>query len=183
METLTLSTASAIAYKLIETIMFFSMFKGGENDIKMDAHNDIITRLKFISKISKGEKLNVKNGTPFVQSNDVLTRLSRTFFHKDNRNNTLNFIRNTIERSFEIISLYKTSDKKSDKSMCDNICKDLNAAIRGINNLKDTYSSDTMFCCEIDTILQKIQSRLTELNYEEIAKLVDIDGGGAEDEK
>ena len=33
----------------------------------------------------------------------------------------------------------------------------------GINNLKTTYSDDTFFCCSIDTYVQTIKAKLTQL--------------------
>lgn len=145
------------------TIFLLSIFKGTEYSNQMDTNKEIISRLKFISKINKGEKINVRSAYPFIQADDIVTKLSRTFYHKDNRANALVFIRNTVYRSFEILDLCYGSSKDSNKVMCLNIIKDLKSAEQGINNLKDTYLTDTMFCCDLDTIMQEIEVKLTKL--------------------
>jgi len=144
-----------------------SIFKDTNQLEKMDTNKEVISRLKFLGKINKHEKINVRGSYPFVQSDDMATRLSRTFYNKDNRGNTLNFIRNTIGRSFEIVNTYIDSEKLSERVMCCNIIKDLNKAKKGIANLKETYILDIKFCCDLDTILQDIDAHLKEMDEDE----------------
>lgn len=144
-------------------IFLLSVFKSTEPFNKMDTNKEVVSRLKFISRINKGEKINVRSAYPFVQQDDMPTRLSRTFYYKDNRGNALNFVRNTIDRSFEILNLYQKSRKKSERALCNNIITDLKRAKNGINNLRETYTTDTMFCCDLDTILQEIDAKLMEI--------------------
>jgi len=125
----------------------------------MDTNKEVISRLKFIGKINKDEKINVRY--MFVQPDDITTRFSRTFYNKDNRRNTLDFVRTTIDRSFEIISTYMISEKPFEKTMCKNILQDLKATKKGIINLKETYLVDIKFCCDMDTILQDIEAKLS----------------------
>lgn len=145
------------------TIFLLSYLKESPFNNKMDTNKEVVSRLKFISRINKGEKINVRSAYPFVQQDDMPTRLSRTFYYKDNRGNALNFVRNTIERSFEILNLYLRSNKKSEKALCKNIINDLKRAKNGILNLRETYTADTMFCCDLDTILQEIDAKLIEI--------------------
>ena len=144
-------------------IFLLSVLKSTDPNNKMDTNKEVVSRLKFISRINKGEKINVRSAYPFVQQDDMSTRLSRTFYYKDNRGNALNFVRNTIDRSFEILNLYQKSHKKSEKALCNNIVNDLKRAKNGILNLKETYTTDTMFCCDLDTILQEIDAKLMEM--------------------
>lgn len=141
--------------------------------------DDILSRLKFIGKIQKGEKINVKN--MIVQQNGLLTRISRSFFNIDSRENALNFIIITIKRSFELLSLHMTGKTTFDRTMKTNIISDLEKSKSGLNNLKTTYVSDVMFCCKIDTIVQEIEARLEELtdpsaikDYGSLVNLEDI---------
>lgn len=137
-------------------------------NIEMDKNtNDTVSKLKFISKIQKGEKVNVKY--MYVQPDSWLTSVYRTIFASDNRMNTYHFIENTVNHGFDIIKLYKNSFKISEKYLVDNILDDLRKTTNGISNLKDTYSSDIMFCCKLDTLIQDINSRLTELESDIIA--------------
>lgn len=125
---------------------------------RMDNNQEIISRLKFIGKIKKGEKINTRH--LYVQPDGVATTFSRTFIQQDNRGNALNFCQETVARSFELLVTYERSDKKSDKVLFQHLLKDLQLATSGLTNLKFTYISDTKFCCDIDTILESINARL-----------------------
>lgn len=138
-----------------------TIFRGTSPQLQIDSNNEIISRLKFISKVKKGEKINVQY--LFVQPNNLSTSLSRTFYHKDTRYNTLAFIRNTIDRSFELINFYERSEKQSEKVLRGCIIEDLRYSKEGIGNLKHTYADDIKFCCDLDTILQQIDSILNDL--------------------
>ena len=126
----------------------------------MEPNKEIISRLKFIGKIRKGEKINVQN--MYVQPCGFVTTLSRTIINQDNRANTLNFIHNTIVKAFELLEQYKKSDNDSSKVMTEHIIKDLICSKSGLESLKDTYISDVKFCCDMDTILQTIDSKLMD---------------------
>ena len=127
----------------------------------MESDKEVISRLKFIGKVQKGEKINVKY--MFVQPEGIATRISRTLIHQDNRSNTLNFLRGTIARTFEIISTYTTSTKESHRHISIHVINDLRHAKNGLNNLKDTYLDDIKFTCDIDTLLQEIDAKLAEI--------------------
>jgi hypothetical protein len=139
------------------------MFNNIIKDYQSDANvSDIISKLKFIGRIQKGEKVNVRY--MYVQQDSWITRLSRTFFSTDNRMNTCHFVENTIKRSFDIINLNKESNKISDKCLVRNIIEDIKNALIGINNIKDTYMLDIMFCCKLDTLIQETNSKLLEFD-------------------
>ena len=128
---------------------------------------DNISRLKFIGKIKKGEKINIKD--MYVQPNNILTKINRSFVNVDNRNNTLSFILETIKKSFdELLShLDKSCDNLFDLNISTNMILDLENCKIGLVNLKDTYINDLMFCCKVDTIIQDIDARLEQIksNY------------------
>ena len=128
----------------------------------MEQTNEVISRLKFIGKLQTGDKINVKY--MFVQQESIITSVSRYLIHQDNRQNTLNLVRDTIDKSFDIIYIYSKSDNHAQKQISTNIINDLKNVKNGIRNLKDTYISDTKFCCDMDTILQEIDAKLSEIN-------------------
>ena len=105
---------------------------------------DTITRLKFLGKVNKGEKINVKELT--LQSEGYVTALSRSVWCVDNRNNTISFIQNTIQAAFNLIQLLSKNNGISDQELARTIIRDIGLAKIGINNLKTTYSEDTFFC-------------------------------------
>lgn len=143
----------------------------------MESNKEIISRLKFIGKIQKGDKVNVKY--MYVQPNSIVTQLSRSFINFDNRSNTLSFVDSTINRAFEIISIYEISSKKSDQALCKNIIIDLINCKKGLQNLKNTYNSDIKFCCDIDALLQFIEAKLIEINHLIPSSDEDSGGGGS----
>lgn len=124
----------------------------------MDSNQEIISRLKFIGKLKKGEKINTRH--MYVQPDGFGTSLSRTFMYQDNRGNALNFVQETVSRAFELLVTYERSESESDCVLFKHLIKDLQQATIGLNNLKFTYVSDTKFCCDMDTLLQSINARL-----------------------
>ena len=125
----------------------------------MDNNKETISRLKFIGKIQIGEKVNLKY--MYIQNDGFVTQLYRIIF-QENRSKTLTFLQDTVNKAFEILKCYQKSKKKSDKIMCTNLVEDLKNSRAGFLNLKETYITDIKFCCDIDTILQLIDAKLTE---------------------
>jgi len=126
---------------------------------RMDSNQEIISRLKFIGKLKKREKINTRH--MYVQPEGFGTSISRTFMYQDNRCNALNFVQETISRAFELLVTYERSEKDSECVLFGHLVKDLHQATVGLNNLKFTYVTDTKFCCDMDTLLQSIHARLS----------------------
>jgi hypothetical protein len=128
----------------------------------MKSNYEVISRLKFIGKIQKREKINVKY--MYLQPDGIITQLSRALFYHDSRINTLNFLQETITKVFEIISLYENSLNNIEKTMCYNLVKDLIQSKAGLSNLKETYIGDIKFCCDMDIILQNIDAHIVDID-------------------
>ena len=126
----------------------------------MLSNRDTLARLKFIGKIQASEKLSLRDMK--TQSDDFFTTIWRTIFRDSNRSRTLSFLNDVIDKSFEIISNYKTSDKKSDITIVHNIVHDLANCKEGLKNLRETYANDRKFCCDIDLLQQTVDARLSE---------------------
>ena len=124
----------------------------------MDKNQEIISKLKFIGKIKKGEKVNTRH--MYVQQEGLGTSISRTFVYRDNRSNVLSFVQDTIARSFELLVTFERSDAEQDKILYDLLIADLQKSTVGLVNLKMTYVDDTKFCCDMDTLLESIHARL-----------------------
>ena len=56
----------------------------------MESDKEVISRLKFIGKVQKGEKINVKY--MFIQPEGIATKISRSLINHCNRQNTLNHV-------------------------------------------------------------------------------------------
>lgn len=126
----------------------------------MNENKETISRLKFIGKIQIGEKIDVKN--MYLETDSILTQITRTVL-QNNRNKTLVFIHDTITKSFEVLRCYQKSKKKSEQLMCSYLIEDLKNSKTGLNNIKKTYERDPKFCCDIDTLLQMIEAKLSEI--------------------
>jgi hypothetical protein len=124
----------------------------------MDSEKETISRLKFISKIQKGEKINTRK--MYIQPEGILTTISRTFINHDNRINTLNFIHDTIYKSFDLLVKYDKSYNFNDRELCINLINDLKSSKTGLSHLKNTYITDLKFCCDMDTLLENIDAKL-----------------------
>ena len=127
----------------------------------INEEDDNISKLKFIGKLKKGDKINIKYMV--VQQNNLITKLNRKLYNVDNRTNTLNFISDTVKKGFEELLLHINNNTVFDTNIGNNITADLDNCKIGLGNMKDTYSDDLMFCCKIDTILQEIDARLEEI--------------------
>src|SRR5688572_9352927 len=107
----------------------------------METPHEIITRLKFIGKLKKGEKINVKTLT--VGKINWITRAWRTIKgftnQPEGREQTLVFLTTTYNRVFDIIQL-SLGDRNPDKFLCINLIRDIAESFEGLKNLKGTYT-------------------------------------------
>ena len=69
----------------------------------------------------------------------------------------------TISSAFDILISYEKSDQEADRVMIQHIVTDLRNCKIGMNNLKETYSDDIKFCCDIDTLFQVIDAKLIQI--------------------
>ena len=127
----------------------------------MNCNKETISKLKFIGKIQIGDKVDLKN--MIITPDGLVTQISRSFY-QDNRSKTLIFLQDTINKSFELLKCYKKSKKSSQLIMCSNVIYDLKNSKNGLNNLKETYISDIKFCCDIDTLIEIIDAKLSEID-------------------
>ena len=124
-------------------------------------NEDVIPKLKFISKLNKGDKINVKN--LYIQQNNFMDKINRTFFNIDDRTNTLMFVSNTLKKGFELFLQHIDSTSPFDVILCQNIVNDLKNSKNGMLNLKETYSDDIMFVCKIDALIEETDAKLAEI--------------------
>jgi hypothetical protein len=125
-----------------------------------DRHKDVIKKLKFISKIEVGERINVH--TVSTSQSTMFSSIYRSIF-KESRIKTFQFLNDIVDRSFELIVLYQDSTKIADRITCSQILEDLYSSVAGLKNLQITYSEDRNFYCDIDTLISSIFARLVEI--------------------
>jgi hypothetical protein len=127
---------------------------------------DIITKLKLIGMIGSGDKLNVR--CLGVQSDSFITSIRRTF-QKEDRVNTITFISQIINKSFELLLSLKSESSRNSLPLIlsANLLKDLKKSICGIQNLKDTYHDDKLFICRLDFIIEDIEAKIKDFTNAE----------------
>jgi hypothetical protein len=123
--------------------------------ITMEDTSEVLSRLKFIGCIAKDEKIDVRHVKR--QPDTMYTKFNRCFLYPDNRINTLKFLRDVLNRSFEIVEMFLRKDQITS---CKTIINDLVKAKQGMLNLKYTYSEDTKFCCDMDVLIESVNTRI-----------------------
>lgn len=123
--------------------------------------DDVIPKLKFIARLKKGDKINVKN--MYVQPMTLYNRIDRSFFNHDDRSNTYLFVADVIKKGFDLFSQHVSSVTPYNEILCANIFTDIQNTKQGLIHLKETYNDDMMFTCKIDSLIEDIHARLTEL--------------------
>jgi hypothetical protein len=122
---------------------------------------DVVSNLKFIGELNNGDKINTLSLSR--QPPGFMTSIKRTLAGNDNRHNTLHFLQKTLYTAFEIIETTdSTSMRASDKVVMRNLLKDVTKSKIGLSNLKETYASDLKFVCDIDTLIQFIDSKMED---------------------
>jgi len=125
-----------------------------------ETRRGVITRLKFISTLSPQEKIDSRNLK--IESTSIWTPLKR-FISGDSRDITIQFFSSTVDRAIEIIDATLYSEKTSEQMFCANVITDLISSVKGLKAAQKTYSADKLFVCEIETLIEQVQSKVFEL--------------------
>jgi hypothetical protein len=129
-----------------------------------EADSETISRLKFIGRLKKGERIDVTNVN--VMRPSIFTSIYRTLINRDSRRNTLYFIRDTVSSAFVILDCLDELQHMSDvdSSCLKNLIADIRGALVGIQSIKCTYSTDSKFCCDLETVEQMVATRLSKFS-------------------
>ena len=112
-----------------------------KGDVKIQ---DIISRLKFLSKIKPGEKINIKDF--YVRDNDqLLQRFLRTIQNfstilsssevVESKEATLFFIQTTVNNAISIINTYQQTNDEFKQHIASIIIENLEESKGGVGNL------------------------------------------------
>lgn len=145
---------------LFRILQFFPNQINNTRSNCLEDNSDIISQLKFISKIKPGEQINVDNLS--ICSRNVFSGIYRSVYG-ESREKTFHYFSVTIRRAFEKIQAFSNTEKLSEKMLCYNIIENLEACIEGLENAKDTYKDDRRFVCDIETMIESVQAKLNEL--------------------
>tara|TARA_Y100000389_G_scaffold184612_1_gene203227 strand:- start:1065 stop:1505 length:441 start_codon:yes stop_codon:yes gene_type:complete len=133
--------------------------------------DELIVNLTTIGKLSPGDKIAVEKGKIFISSSRYQRPLAR-WFNNQNRYNSIDFLKNTIDfalqYSYSKMDLIKTLKLNTDKPSSDEILIKSNDELkiiintfqnilRGLEELKGTYKDDRSVLSSLDVIINKIQ--------------------------
>jgi hypothetical protein len=132
--------------------------------------NDIISKLIFISKVKKGEKLNTKE--LFVRdNNDILQRMVRTVrsnvFWDDgeNKESTITFLSTVTNEALNLISIYrKDPNNEFNNNIADLLSQNVENCLQGLESLIYTYREDRIFSSQIETMIDTLKLRVQAFN-------------------
>jgi len=124
----------------------------------MEVEKETISKLKFIGRIRKNEKINTLH--MYIQPCGIITSISRSIIYQDNRTNALNFVCKTIQDSFYLLNKYYENGYIIPYNR---LLDDLSNAKNGLESLKETYITDRKFCCDMDTLIQSIETKLVDV--------------------
>jgi len=125
-----------------------------EDDIKT------LSNLKFIGQITPHRKINFSNYT--MMPNNFITVFKRTFIYTDSRYKSLEFLEETITKSFKIVEKYKESKKNVDMYLNKNIIIDIIKCIKGIDSMRITYARDIKYVSHLQILRETIIPRVLD---------------------
>lgn len=107
--------------------------------------DELIVNLKVIGMVDKHQKLVTKDTYLNLEQMSLIPECVRRWRRGDTRHTTIHKIAQTIDAA---MSLERTEA----------MCKYLQQCVKGINNLKDTYSDCPQTCARLDAINDRILS-------------------------
>jgi hypothetical protein len=115
---------------------------------------ELLVRLKWISNIKRGQKMNLSNLT---YSDPTWYESFKRFVSSESRSYTIEYLKNNVTSALDIISEYR------DSVFIITILEHLQNSVVGLQNLLETYKNDPEFHCRISTIIENINYQL-EMN-------------------
>jgi len=140
-----------------------STLKGFVVDGSERSVQDVVSKLKFISKIKEGDIIDVATLT--ISQRSLATSLHRTFVARsESREVTLNFFRESINSAFDLADEYLKKEEKFPHKIGLMIINALETCPEGLNEHIKTYSDARMHVAKVETLISTIKVKLEEIN-------------------
>lgn len=124
-----------------------------------------IARLKFLSCIQPGQKID-SNWVQIVSPN-ILSSLYRTFIGNDNRHKARALIESIFNSAYGIlVGCISNIPSSNNDQLARTLIKDMYEAQIGVRNLTITYAKDSMYVCQMATLLQTYNLLLRSIRDE-----------------
>jgi hypothetical protein len=138
------------------------------------------TNLKILSKILVGDKLLYQDGLFYIDSWTYIQPIYR-WYYNESRSSTLKYLNDFIQSVFNLIEIIYSNEmgtlennyyiqvskpeifNEENSTLLVNIINELQNAINGLNNIKQTYKQDIHFVSSIDILIEKIQVRIKKV--------------------
>lgn len=121
-----------------------------------------ISKLKFISKIKEGEKIDVSTLT--LCDSSWLSSLYRTLLRRgESREATLIFIRGVIGEAFDLAYIYLCKEERFYRDIGKTIIISLQESKSGLLKLTNSYSDDRMFVSKIEALISTLDTKIKDL--------------------
>ena len=129
---------------------------------------DVVSKLKFISKIKEGEVVDVRT-LSLMPKNSWITityRTIRTIIdHEESRSTTFTFFEDVYNNAFILIAKYLPySNITIYNDAIDMILSAIRESKDGINNHSKTYKEDRMHTAKVETLTNMLKTKEEELN-------------------
>nr|QBK86401.1 MAG: uncharacterized protein LCMAC102_01960 [Marseillevirus LCMAC102] len=142
---------------MTETTLKSFVIDGSERSVQ-----DIVSKLKFMSKIKEGEIVDVQSLT--LMEKGWGTSAYRTLVARgESRKATLEFFRIVIGEAFDLASRYLKRDGQFFHDIGSMIVVALQEAKSGLANHSKTYKDDRMHMSKIETLVQTLDTRSIDL--------------------
>ena len=159
--------ASTNALKDVHPMINF-MISGKECHLQ-----NVIAKLKFISKVRVGEKIDVKTMT--IVRPYMYDRMHRFFVSRETKDDTIIFLRSTLNEAVEMLYYYAEAMSTDESSSASHVCEEnafnilrnnITQSLEGIRCLTETYTKSHKFICSMESLLQTTVMKLTCENDE-----------------
>lgn len=128
--------------------------QGMTSDLEYD---EVVVNLKVIASIVVNSKLYTKGAYLNIEQPMLIPESVRRWYRQDSRDDAVKRIDRTITKAASYLE--KQKQEENDDCMAQYIA----GAKVGITNMKETYSSCIQTAARLDTILDKIQTILTNV--------------------
>jgi len=117
--------------------------------------DEIMINLKVLASIEQNKKIVTRDTFLNIETRQIVPEWARRWWRGDDRNETLKKIDEVIESALRIRTSQET------QLIIDPYLKN---SIKGLTNLKSTYTACIQTCARLDTIIGKISRSLEENN-------------------
>ena len=113
--------------------------------------DEILINLKVLESLDINKKLITRDTYLNVEPNKTIPEFIRRWWRQDDRNETLRKIDDVIEKALRL---------RNEKDKSEVLDPYLINSIKGLRNLKQTYSLCIQTCARLDTIIAKINRNI-----------------------